>query len=262
MPDLGALPVVVSGALASLVAGLATGLGALPVFVRARWSKRAQAILLAAAAGVMLSATVFSLVAPAMESVTERSGSRLTGALVASAGIVLGASAIWLLHRVVPHEHFEKGTEGRAVIGLGRNWLFVLAITLHNFPEGMSVGVACGGGPSIGVPITLGIGLQNLPEGLAVAAALIGDGSPRWRAFWIALLTGLVEPVGGLIGALAVSLSDALLPGALAFAGGAMLFVISGEVIPETHRGGRERAATFSLVVGFIVMMVLDAAFG
>jgi ZIP family zinc transporter len=256
------LPVVVSGLLGSLIAGLCTGIGALPVLMRDQWSRTSQTIMLAVAAGVMLGATVFSLVVPALELVATRSGSDIQAALVASGGILLGALAIWVIHATVPHEHFVKGPDGQVTIDLGRNWLFILAITLHNFPEGLSVGVAFGDGAATGLAVTLGIGLQNLPEGLAVAAALVGDGFPPVRAFWIAVLTGLVEPVGGLIGALAVSMSDVLLPWGLAFAGGAMLFVISGEVIPETHREGREDLATFSLVVGFIVMMLLDVTLG
>lgn len=260
--DLGSLPVISVGFLGSLVAGLGTGVGALLVFIRERWSETAQIIMLSIAAGVMLGATVFSLVIPSLEIVTARSGSELNAALVTSGGVALGALATWLIHLTVPHEHFVKGPDGRAKIDLGRHWLFILAITLHNFPEGMSVGVAYGDELSTGFAVTLGIGLQNLPEGLAVAAALIGDGFERGRAFWIALVTGMVEPIGGLVGAFAVSLSEALLPWGLAFAGGAMLFVISGEVIPETHREGIERPATFALVLGFIVMLLLDVTLG
>lgn len=254
------MSLAVSGLVSSLLAGLCTGLGALPIFIRERWGARSQVVMLALAAGVMLGATMFSLLVPALDLASQSSGSRLAGALVAGAGLGLGALAIAVVHAVVPHQHFVKGPEGRATVDLGRNWLFILAITLHNFPEGMSVGVAWGNGVASGTAVTLGIGLQNMPEGLAVAAALIGDGMSRRRAFWIALATGLVEPVGGLLGALAVGLSDVLLPWGLAFAAGAMLFVISGEIIPETHREGIERRATFSLVLGFIVMMLLDIA--
>jgi ZIP family zinc transporter len=260
--QLSGLSVIGAGFAGSLVAGLATGVGALPVLVRTRWSQRAQIIMLAVAGGVMLGATVFSLVLPALDVVEVRTGSSAQSALVTAAGLALGAMAIWVLHASVPHEHFEKGPEGRPSVDLGRNWLFILAITLHNLPEGMSVGVAYGDDVASGLAVTFGIGLQNLPEGLAVAAALVRDGFGRGRALWIALVTGLVEPVGGLLGALAVGFSDALLPWGLAFAGGAMLFVISGEVIPETHREGAERVATFSLVLGFIVMMVLDVTLG
>lgn len=258
------MPVVLAGFLGSLVAGLGTAVGALPIFLRARWSQIAQTLMLALAAGVMLGATVFSLLIPALEVVVARTGSETRAALIASGGIALGAVAMSLIHARVPHEHFIKGPEheGAGVIRLGRNWLFVLAITLHNFPEGMSVGVAYGGGFESGVALTIGIGLQNLPEGLAVAAALIGDGFSRRSAFRIAALTGMVEPVGGLLGAFAVGVSDTLLPWGLTFAAGAMLFVISGEIIPETHRSGNAQRATFSLVIGFILMMMLDVTLG
>jgi zinc transporter, ZIP family len=263
MPDaLSALPLVLVGFLGSLLAGLGTALGALPILLRAQWSQIAQALMLALAAGVMLGATVFSLLVPALEVVVARTGSETHAALVASGGIALGALTIWWIHARVPHEHFIKGRECHSGIRLGRNWLFVLAITLHNFPEGMSVGVAYGADFDAGMAVTIGIGLQNLPEGLAVAAALIRDGFSRGRAFWISALTGLVEPVGGLLGAFAVGLSDTLLPWGLTFAAGAMLFVISGEIIPETHRDGVEQRATFSLVMGFILMMMLDVTLG
>lgn len=251
---------VLQGFLGSLVAGLGTGLGALPIFLRRRWERSSQVTMLAVAAGVMLGATVFSLLLPALDVAQRRTGSELQAGGIVAAGLALGALVVWILHASVPHEHFVKGPDGRVSVNLGRNWLFILAITLHNFPEGMSVGVAYGDQAATGLAVTLGIGLQNLPEGLAVAAALIADGFGARRSFWIALLTGLVEPVGGLVGATVVSLSSALLPWGLAFAGGAMLFVISGEIIPETHREGTEDRATFSLVVGFIVMMLLDLA--
>lgn len=256
------MPVVLTGFLGSLVAGLGTAVGALPVLVGRGLTKLNQALVLAAAAGIMLGATVFSLTVPALDAVTETSGSPVRAALTVAAGILFGALAIWLIHARVPHEHFVKGREGNPIINLGRNWLFIVAITLHNFPEGMSVGTAFGAGQSTGVAVMIGIGLQNIPEGLAVAAALVTEGFSRWRAFAIAALTGLVEPVGGLIGAAAVTLSDALLPWGLAVSAGAMLFVISGEIIPETHRGGREHRATICLVAGFLVMMILDVTLG
>lgn len=254
--------VLVQGLLGSLVAGLATGVGALAIFVRRHWRPSEQIAMLSVAAGVMLGATVFSLVLPALEVAGARANNQLGAGLIVAGGLALGALSIWLIHAHVPHEHFVKGPEGGAALNLGRNWLFILAITLHNFPEGMSVGVAYGDQPATGLAVTLGIGLQNLPEGLAVAAALLSDGFGRGRSFVIALMTGLVEPVGGLVGATAVSLSDALLPWGLSFAAGAMLFVISGEIIPETHQTGSERYATFCIVIGFIVMMLLDLGLG
>lgn len=251
-----------AGALGSLISGLATGLGALLIFFRAEWSERSQIVMLAFAAGVMLAASIFSLLLPGYELMLERGDGRFAASLETAAGLSLGALAIYASNLLIPHEHFIKGPEGRATIHLGRHWLFILAITLHNLPEGMSVGVAFGGGVERGFPVMLGIGTQNIPEGLAVAAALVGDGFSRWHAFKIAMLTGLVEPIGGLIGALLTSPSDSLLPWGLFFAGGAMIYVIFAEVIPETHRNGAERVTTISLLGGFLLMMILDLSLG
>jgi zinc transporter, ZIP family len=253
---------VLSGTMASLVAGAATGLGALPIVFGRQWSDRTRVLMLSWAGGVMLGATIFSLCVPALELVAQDSGSELEAALVVSAGVLLGAFGIWLIHHYTPHQHFGKGREGPDSVRLSRHVLFVLAITLHNFPEGMSVGIAYGASAETGFPVALGIALQNIPEGFAVAAALQADGAKISRSLGISLLSGLVEPVGGLLGAFAVSLTAAVLPWGLALAAGAMLYVISGEIIPETHEGGREQLATLSLVVGFVVMMVLDVVLG
>lgn len=250
------------GFLGSLVAGLCTSVGAFFIFGRRKWSQRSQGRMLSFAAGVMLAASIFSLLLPALELISLREARPFLAIGEVSAGLTLGVLVIWAFNLWVPHEHFVKGPEGRATIHLGRNWLFILAITLHNFPEGMSVGIAFGGGLESGLPVMFGIGIQNVPEGLAVAAALLSDGFSRGRAFWIATLTGLIEPVGGLIGALAVSFSSALLPWGLSFAAGAMLYVIFAEIIPETHRAGAERETTFSLLVGFVIMMILDVSLG
>lgn len=250
------------GVLGSLVAGLGTCVGALLIFARSSWSRSSQAVMLAFAAGVMLAASIFSLLLPALALVRARGASDLLALVEVIAGLGLGALVVWAGNLWIPHEHFVKGPEGRATFHLGRNWLFILAITLHNFPEGMSVGIAFGGGAERGIPVMTGIGIQNIPEGLAVAAALVGDGFRRGRAFWIATLTGLVEPIGGLFGALAVAPGAALLPWGLSFAGGAMLYVIFAEVLPETHPRGFERATTLSLIVGFLVMMGLDVTLG
>ncbi len=250
------------GFLGSLVAGLCTGVGALLIFLRSEWSERSQALMLAFAAGVMLAASIFSLILPAVEIVSARGRGPVESALEVSAGLLLGAMTVWLFNLVIPHEHFVKGPEGRPTIHLGKNWLFILAITLHNIPEGMSVGISFGGGLESGIPMTLGIGIQNFPEGLAVAAALISDGFSRQRAFWIATLTGLIEPIGGIVGAVAINFSQSLLPWGLSFAGGAMLYVIFAEILPETHRGGVERATTLSLAIGFVIMMLLDVSLG
>lgn len=254
---------IVSGFVGSLMAGLATGVGALVIFVRKGWSRNAQRLMLAMAGGMMLGATFFSLLVPALAEVQARGSSKLAGVTTVGLGLLLGSIALWALHAAIPHEHFTKGREGSNAFHLGRHAMFVLAIALHNFPEGLSVGVAYGSGnDATGLAVALGIAVQNAPEGLAVAAALLADGMSQSRAFFVALLTGLVEPVGALVGAAAVHVSQGLLPWGLAFAAGAMLFVISGEVLPETHTEGGERTATFAVIIGFVAMMAIAILLG
>ncbi len=246
--------------LASLLAGLGTGVGALPVLVFKTISRGTLNTLLGAAAGVMLAATAFSLIVPGIES-----GDLFWpgyGVFVVMAGILTGAISLDLIDKFLPHEHFYNGPEGPAS-DMKRIWLFVIAIAIHNFPEGLAVGVGVGAGDmAAGVTLAIGIGLQNMPEGLAVALPLMGLGYSRWKSVGIATLTGLVEPVGGLLGAGAVTLFQPILPFALAYAAGAMLFVISDEIIPETHSRGRSRQATYGVVIGFILMTALDYLFG
>jgi ZIP family zinc transporter len=251
------------GVLGSLFAGLGTGLGALGIFLLRRPSTRTEDAMLSAAAGVMLAATFFSLLLPALDRAQELTTSSLAAVSIVAAGVLLGATGLFVVHRFVPHEHFLLGKEGPDSKRLARIWLFVIAITLHNFPEGMAVGVGFAGGDlSNGTTLAIGIGLQNIPEGFAVAISLLSIGYSRPTAFWVALLTGLVEPVGGAIGAAAVTLAEPLMPAILGLAAGAMLFVISDEIIPETHRRGYENVATFSLLGGFVAMMYLDVVFG
>jgi ZIP family zinc transporter len=190
-------------------------------------------------------------------------GGQAIAALVVVTGVLLGSGFVAALNEVIPHEHFEQGREGPEVAEAGRVWLFVLAITLHNLPEGLAVGVGFGDGNiASGAKLATGIGLQNVPEGLAVALALASIGYTRGQAFAVAALTGLVEPLTGLGGAYAVSLSRLLLPWAMAFAAGAMIYVISHEILPETHRHGFEKQATLGLTLGLVIMMFLDVAFG
>ncbi|MDA3897641.1 MAG: ZIP family metal transporter [Desulfobacteraceae bacterium] len=248
------------GVLASLLAGMATGVGALPVFFFKRVPKTVLNTLLGASAGVMLAATSFSLVIPGIEN-----GEILWpgfGVYIVVFGMLSGALVLDLIDKYLPHEHFIKGPEGPSS-KLKRIWLFVIAITIHNFPEGMAVGVGFGTGDiGSGISLAIGIGIQNIPEGLAVALPLLGLGYSRWKAFSIAAATGLVEPVGGILGAGAVTVFHPVLPYALAFAAGAMLFVISDEIIPETHSQGKSRQATYGVMVGFVIMMALDNLLG
>ncbi len=251
------------GFTASLAAGLFTGVGALGVFFIRTLSARLEDALLSAAAGIMLAASFFSLLLPAIEYGEALFATREFAVLIVISGLLAGAAALYLIHRYVPHEHFVMGREGPDTAALGRIWLFVIAITLHNFPEGMAVGVGFAGGDiNNGISLATGIGIQNVPEGLAVAVSLISVGYSRRLAFVIGFLTGLAEPIGGLFGSIAVSLAAPVMPWMLGFAAGAMLFVISDEIIPETHRRGFQNLATFSLLGGFAIMMYLDATLG
>jgi ZIP family zinc transporter len=257
------MSLVLMGFLASLAAGSATALGALPAFTVRKVPERLQDALLGFAAGVMLSASFFSLIIPGIEAAEGLYGGRTAAAAIAVASIVLGVGTLALINEYVPHEHFVLGHEGPPTASLRKIWLFIVAITIHNFPEGLAVGVGFGSGDiQNGLSLAIGIGLQNMPEGLAVAVALTGEGYSRLYAFFIAALTGLVEPVGGLIGAGLVTLSQPLLPWGLAFAAGAMLYVISHEIIPETHRRGFQNEATAGLTIGLVVMLFLDVTLG
>jgi ZIP family zinc transporter len=252
--------IVVIGFLASILAGLATGVGALPALFFKDISQNLFNSLLGAAAGVMLAATAFSLLVPGMAY-----GNQVwpgNGIYIVSIGMLIGALFLHYADRQLPHVHFDSLPDAN-LDSLKKIWLFIIAITIHNFPEGMSVGVSFGSGEmKDGVVLAIAIALQNIPEGLAVALPLVGLGYNKWRAVGIATLTGLVEPVGGLLGITMVTLFQPVLPVAMGFAAGAMLFVISEEIIPETHATGRSRYATFALMLGFIVMMALDNMLG
>jgi ZIP family zinc transporter len=254
---------VALGFLGSLAAGLVTAVGAVPVLFGGWVSQRMNDALLGFAAGVMLAASFFSLIMPGLDAARALCGSVAVAAAIGVAGVILGALCIATMNELVPHEHFVLGREGPEAQSMQRIWLFVLAITIHNLPEGLAVGVGFGGGDVRGgTTLAIGIGLQNAPEGLAVAMALLSCGYSRVYAFLVASLTGLVEPVTGLMGAYAVSLSQSLLPWGMTFAAGAMIYVISHEIIPETHRHGFQDQATIGLMAGLAAMMFLDVAFG
>jgi ZIP family zinc transporter len=246
---------------ASLAAGAATGVGAAAVLFIRRLSDSLNDAMLGFAAGVMLAASFFSLIVPGLKYSEAALGSATMSAIVMVAAIMSGAVVLSLINRYAPHEHFVLGPKGLDRPELRRIWLFVIAITLHNFPEGLAVGVGYGGGDVAGgTALAIGIGLQNIPEGLAVAAALLSLSYSRAACFAIGAATGLVEPIGGLLGVTAVTVFAPLLPWGLGFAAGAMLFVVSNEIVPETHRRGHEELATFGLMVGLAMMMFLDVS--
>lgn len=252
---LAAHPMAATGLAASLLAGLATGLGALPVLFLRRPSERLMAPMLGLAGGMMLAASLFSLLVPAVQTVATSHAPLLLGLLTAGA-FLAGVAMMQHMDRRLPHAHVEE------LEASGRQphvALVVAAIALHNVPEGLAVGVAAASGADHGM--TLGIALQNIPEGWIVASAMITLGAAPWRAALIALGTGLVEPVGGLLGVVASTMAGATLPLALATAAGAMLWVVSHELIPASHRPGRDTAGTAGLAAGFAVMTALAAAF-
>lgn len=251
------------GVVGSLLAGAMTAIGASPVLLGQIPSRAKRDLALGFAAGVMLAASFFSLIIPALDAAETRFENDAAPAAIVCVAILLGIGAVAWMNERLPHEHFSSGREGPEAASLRRVWLFIFAITIHNVPEGLAVGVGFGAdGLSGGLPLALGIGLQNAPEGLAVAVSLLGEGYDKGRAWTIAALTGLVEPIGGALGGGVVSLAQPLLPWGLAFAAGAMIYVISHEIIPETHRRGHQNKATFGLSIGLVLMLFLDVWLG
>lgn len=258
---------VVQALLATLFTWGFTALGAALVFFFKNFSKRLLDGMLGFAAGVMIAASYWSLLAPAI-AMAEARGT--TPWIPAAGGFLLGGAFLKVIDKLLPHLHagFEKAE------GLKTNWqrtvLLVLAITLHNIPEGLAVGVAFGavrlggGEATLGaaVALAIGIGLQNFPEGTAVSVPLRREGLSRTKSFFYGQLSGIVEPLAGMLGAVAVLKAQPLLPWALAFAAGAMIYVVVEEVIPESQIGGDTDTATLGAMAGFTLMMVLDVALG
>lgn len=242
--------------LTALGVGGATVLGAAIGYLFGKPSRKQNDTILGFAAGVMLAAAVVGLILPSMEYGGDHS------VLVTVVGVLAGALFLNLVDKFTPHLHRVVGADIECHDcnkNISKVILFVLAIAIHNFPEGIAAGVSFGtGNMSDAFTVSLGIALQNIPEGMIIIAPLVSAGASKVRAFGIAALTGLAEVVGTLIGYFAVSISAAVLPFALAFAGGTMLYVISDEMIPETHSGGFEKQATYSLLLGFCVMLLLD----
>lgn len=246
--------------LTALGVGGATVIGSVIGFIFKKISHKFSDIVLAFAAGVMLAAAVLGLIIPSVEY-----GGKF-GLLITVAGIFTGAVCLNLIDKLVPHMHklvgadFEGNKENEK---LSKVLLFVMAIAIHNLPEGIAAGVGFGAGnTSEALLIAGGIALQNIPEGMVIIAPMLAAGISSKKTFVCAMITGLIEVLGTLLGYFAVSIASAILPFALAFAGGTMLYVISDEMIPETHAHGSERGATYSLLVGFCVMLVSDVLLG
>ena len=242
------------GVLAGLAGFGATAIGAAPALGLRSLGQRGEDILLGFGAGMMLAASSFSLILPGLDAGESLTGSRALGAAVVVTGMAIGVWLMRVLDALTPHEHAHCGTCGPET-RMGRVWLFVNAIALHNLPEGMAMGASFAQADmAVGLPLSTAIAIQDVPEGLAVAVALRGVG--------IAALSGFMEPLGALIGLGLSSSFELFYPGGLGLAAGAMIFVVSHEVIPETHRNGHQQAATLGLMAGFMVMMVLDTTLG
>ena len=245
--------------LTALGVGGATVVGALIGFIFRKLSHRSSDIVLSFAAGVMMAAAVLGLILPSLDYGGD------WGMLITCAGIFTGAVCLNLVDKLVPHLHNLVGTdtEPHQNSQLSKVILFVAAIAIHNLPEGIAAGVSFGTEDTTqALLIAGGIALQNIPEGMVVIGPMLAAGVAPRKTFIIGMLTGLVEVVGTLIGYFAVSIASAILPFALAFAGGTMLYVISDEMIPETHAHGNERGATYALLVGFCLMLVMDVILG
>lgn len=264
------LPPVVQALLAGLATWGLTAAGAAWALLGRSISRRLLDAMLGLSAGIMLAASFWSLLAPSIEIAASQG---VTPWFPAATGLLAGGLVLRGADALLPHLHI--GLPREAAEGPSTTWrratLLVLAITLHNIPEGLAVGVgfagAAGGlegGGSIeaAIALALGIGIQNIPEGLAVAMPLRREGVSRWRAVWYGQLSAIVEPVAAVVGAAAVVWVASLLPYALAFAAGAMIYVVVEEIIPETQQSGNDDLAAVAVLVGFAIMMVLDVALG
>jgi ZIP family zinc transporter len=254
---------------ATLFTWLVTAAGAALVFFFKSINRKTLDAMLGFAAGVMIAASYWSLLAPAIEMAEE---SNLPAWVPATSGFLLGGAFLWLIDKLLPHLH--PGFPKEEAEGISTNWqrsiLLVLAITIHNIPEGLAVGVAFGAlaadlpSATLGgaIALALGIGIQNFPEGTAVAVPLRREGLSRFKSFWYGQLSGVVEPIAGVLGAVAVIYMRPILPYALAFAAGAMIYVVVEELIPESQLQKHTDVATIGAMLGFAVMMTLDVALG
>ncbi len=260
---------VVQALLATCFTWFMTALGAAVVFMARELRRKTLDGMLGFAAGVLIAASFWSLLAPAIEM---SEGKDLPAWVPAVVGFIMGAFFLRLIDRILPHLHIGMPTDQAE--GIKTSWhrttLLVLAITLHNIPEGLAVGVAFGavaaGLPSAtlagAVALAIGIGIQNFPEGTAVSMPLRRENISRLKSFWYGQLSGVVEPMAGVVGAALVILAQPILPYALSFAAGAMIFVVIEELVPESQTGGHSHAATMGAILGFAVMMTLDVALG
>lgn len=262
---------ILQAALAGIFTWLCTVLGAATVFFVKEVNFKFLAIMQGFAAGVMTAASFWSLLAPAIE-YADNSANGLPGWLPAAVGFLAGGIFLRLIDYVMPHLHYFKdhGDTDPSTSRLSRTWMLFFAVTIHNIPEGMAIGVAFAAAASglesaslaSAISLAIGIGIQNIPEGSALSLPLMAEGKSKTNAFNLGQLSAIVEPFGAVLGAAAVFVISALLPYALSFAAGAMIFVVVEELIPESQSKGNTDLATLSFMIGFTIMMILDVALG
>lgn len=253
---------LVTGTLAALFTSAFAGLGGFLIFVKRRYSQENINFMLNMAAGVMLASSVFTLLAPAVSNINHIESNRYLGGLWICLAVTSGVGLIWLLHEFIPHQH-EYGDRQEFKISWNSSWLFIMAITIHKFPEGLAVGVAYAGQELFDPKaLAVGIALQNIPEGLMVAVSLVAIDFSKLKAALFAAVTGLMQPLGAIIGILGTGYSAKMVPFGMALAGGTMLFVIINEVIPEVYicKNGKKNA--LAILVGFIMMTYLSIIWG
>ena len=256
-------PAFLSGLYAALIAGLFTGVGGFAVFIKKKYSKENINMLLNIAAGVMLAASFFALLTPSMvELVAIYKDVHVAGFYYAGA-VFTGVALVWILNEVLPHEHNNMVRHGPLHFSLKKAWLFIIAISLHKFPEGLAVGVAYGAGEMVNpLSLVVGIALHNIPEGLTMAISLVAAGERKFKSALTATLIGLVQPVGAFVGLLLIGVSEALIPLFMAMAGGTLLFVVIHEILPETYDIKHTEKSSVALFSGFIVMCYLFMVLG
>lgn len=247
----------VCGLIAAIVAGAFTGIGGLLVFFKKKYSQQNINALLNIAAGVMLSASFFALLVPAMSEMLKFDSDIHVAGFWYCSAVFCGVALVWLLNDILPHEHNHMGHHG-PLFSLHKAWLFIIAISLHKLPEGLAVGIAYGAGDIVNSEsLTIGIALHNIPEGLTMAISLVGAGQSRKRAATTALLIGMLQPLGAITGLMLIGISFKIIPVAMALAGGTLLFVVINEILPETYGYKQTQKSAFAVFAGFIIMTYL-----
>lgn len=254
---------LIHGTLAALFASLFAGLGGFMIFLKKRYSRENIDFMLNIAAGIMLASSVFTLLAPAVVSINQVEENHYWGGLWIVLALMCGVGMIWLLHAVLPHEHEYSGKHGSNAINMRSSLLFIFAIAIHKFPEGLAVGVAYAGQELFDPKaLAVGIALQNIPEGLMVAVSLVAIDFSQLKAALLATLSGLMQPLGAVVGILGTGFSPKLVPFGMALAGGTMLFVIINEVLPETYIRRNEEKSSAAILIGFVFMTYLSIVLG